>query len=45
MWAAVDHPLVLGLLRVNQSRLAWEEWPPWAREPTISYQELHMLSS
>lgn len=26
MWPALNHPLVLGLLKINQTTLAWEEW-------------------
>ena len=26
MWPAVDHPIILGLLAVNQTALAWEEY-------------------
>jgi hypothetical protein len=26
MWPALDHPLLLGLARMNETELAWEEW-------------------
>ena len=26
MWPSLDHPLLLGLARMNETELAWEEW-------------------